>query len=38
MPKFDIEDLIANTTYDDYEVNDNVINWFWEIIKSLKDS
>lgn len=38
MPKFDIEDLMANTTYDNYEATEDLIKWFWEILKNLKDS
>eukprot|EP00828_Plagiopyla_frontata_P008790 TRINITY_DN14452_c0_g1_i4.p1 TRINITY_DN14452_c0_g1~~TRINITY_DN14452_c0_g1_i4.p1 ORF type:complete len:258 (-),score=55.90 TRINITY_DN14452_c0_g1_i4:104-877(-) len=38
MPNFDIEDLKANTTYVNYKQNDDVIGWFWETMKSLKDS
>ena len=37
MPKFDIEDLKANTTYENYEESDNVICWFWDLMRNLKE-
>lgn len=30
----DIEDWKNNTVYDGYEEDDEVIQWFWEIVRS----
>jgi len=33
-PDISVDDWEANTDYDQYEPNDRVIKWFWEVVKS----
>ncbi|CAL5213878.1 unnamed protein product [Lathyrus oleraceus] len=34
LPEIDLEDLKANTEYTGYTVASNVVQWFWEVVKS----
>jgi E3 ubiquitin-protein ligase HUWE1 len=35
LPEIDVDDLRGNTDYHGYQVNDPVINYFWNVVKSL---
>lgn len=35
LPDIDLEDLIANTEYHQYKDSDDVIQWFWEVLRGL---
>ncbi|KAK2383806.1 E3 ubiquitin-protein ligase UPL1 [Trifolium repens] len=34
LPEIDLDDLKANTEYTGYTVASNVVQWFWEVVKS----
>ena len=34
LPEIDLEDLKANTEYTGYTVASNVVQWFWEVVKT----
>jgi E3 ubiquitin-protein ligase HUWE1 len=34
LPDVDIEDLCTNTDYHQYRLSDNMIVWFWEVLRS----
>jgi E3 ubiquitin-protein ligase HUWE1 len=35
LPDIDIDDLRANTEYKEYKQSDDVITWFWNVVRSL---
>lgn len=33
LPEIDIEDLRVNTEYHQYRINDQIIQWFWNVLR-----